>query len=59
VFVLINRSRFHRFVLLFHTLYVYVNNRNYRAARPVRTPRAPRVPPSGVTFRCVFNVWHY
>jgi len=20
---------------------------------------APRVPPSGVTFRCVFDVWHY
>jgi len=28
-------------MLPFHALYIYVNNRNYRAARLVRTPRAP------------------
>jgi len=43
-------------MLPFHALYVYVNNRNYRVAHPAHTPR---VPPSGVTFRCVFDVWHY
>jgi len=30
-----------------------------RASRAHTARAASRVPPSGVTFRCVFDVWHY
>jgi len=31
-----------------------------RASRAHTVRAAPRVPPRrGVTFRCVFNIWHY
>jgi len=47
----INQPYFHRFMLPFHALYVYVNNRNYRTARPPRTLRASRR-----AFRCA--MWY-